>query len=387
VRRGAPLATILLVVCKPLHKRDASLYIARSRWWIRLNTHSGFRKIAHPMRDTRPTPTLHDVAKRSGFSTATISRCLNFPNQVSEKTRDKVAAAIEELGYSPNFGARAMAAQRTNTVAAIIPTMENAIFARGIQAFQEELDDHGYNLMVASSSYQPDLEARQIRSLVARGADALLLIGHDRDPDIYRFLDTQKVPALVTWAFDKDRARPSIGFDNRAAMASMAREVLRFGHKRLALITAEFETNDRASARLAGVRDAMAEAGLMPDDLCVVTTPYGIESGAQAFAKLMGQSSRPTAVLCGNDVLAVGAVGQAREMGLDVPRDVSITGFDDIELAQVTHPKLATVHVPHSEMGRKAARTLIAALQDGAEIVGQELKAELRLRGSLGPAP
>lgn len=339
------------------------------------------------MTDPRPTPTLHDVAKRSGFSTATVSRCLNFPKQVSSKTRDTVMAAIEELGYSPNFGARAMASQRTKTIGAIIPTMENAIFARGIQAFQEELGEHGYNLMVASSSYRADLEAHQIRTLVARGADALLLIGHDRAPDIYRFLGAQQVPSLVTWAFDTTRDRPSIGFDNRAAMANMAREVLRLGHKRLAMMSAETATNDRASARLLGIRDAVAEAGLPGDALQVIEVPYGIERGAQAFAELMASPARPTAVLCGNDVLAVGAIGRAREMGIDVPRDVSITGFDDIELAQVTHPKLATVHVPHREMGRKAARALIAALDHDTPIEREELTADLRLRASLGPAP
>lgn len=339
------------------------------------------------MTDPRPTPTLHDVAQLCGFSTATISRCLNAPDQVSEKTRDAVMAAIEELGYSPNFGARAMAAQRTHTIGAIIPTMENAIFARGIQAFQEELGAHGYNLMVASSSYRADLEARQIRTLVARGADALLLIGHDRDPDIYRFLEAQKVPALVTWAFDGARDRPSIGFDNRAAMANIAHEVLRLGHKRLGVISADTATNDRASARIAGIRDAVAQVGLPEDAVLVVEVPYSIERGADAFETLMARTPRPTAVLCGNDVLAVGAVGRAREMGLDVPGDVSITGFDDIELAQVTYPKLATVHVPHAEMGRKAAQALIATLEDNTPLEAVELHADLRLRGSLGPAP
>ncbi len=339
------------------------------------------------MRDQRPTPTLHDVATMSGFSTATVSRCLNYPDRVSEKTRDAVMAAIETLGYSPNFGARAMAAQRTNTIGAIIPTMENAIFARGIQAFQEELGDNGYNLMVASSSYRADLEAHQIRTLVARGADALLLIGHDRDPDLYRFLDAQQVPALVTWAFDMTRNRPSIGFDNRAAMKALAQAVLRAGHTRLAMITAATAGNDRAAERVLGIRDAMSEAGLDDAALEVVEAAYGIDSGARAFAELMARRPGPTAILCGNDVLAVGAVGQARDMGLGVPGDVSITGFDDIELAQVSHPKLTTVHVPHREMGRKAARALVAALEDGVPMVGEELRADIRLRGSLGPAP
>lgn len=339
------------------------------------------------MTAPRPTPTLHDVAKLSGFSTATVSRCLNFPKQVSDKTRETVLAAIEEIGYSPNFGARAMASQRTNTIGAIIPTMENAIFARGIQAFQEELVAHGYNLMVASSSYRADLEEDQIRSLVARGADALLLVGHNRDPAIYQFLEAQQVPALVTWAFDPTAPRPSIGFDNRGSMAKMAREVLRLGHRRLAMISAHLGTNDRASSRLDGIRDVMRDAGLDPQDLTVIETPYGIETGAEAFAQLMQSDAPPTAVLCGNDVLAVGALGRARDMGLDVPGDVSIVGFDDIELAQVAFPKLTTVHVPHREMGGKAAQALISYLQDGIEISGEELIANLSLRDSLGPVP
>lgn len=337
------------------------------------------------MKDIRPTPTLHDVAKLSGFSTATVSRCLNFPSRVSDKTRDTVLAAIADLGYSPNFGARAMAAQRTNTIGAIIPTMENSIFARGIQAFQEELDAHGYNLMVASSSYRQDLEEQQIRTLVARGADALLLVGHERDPTVYRFLDAQQVPALVTWAFDRSKPRPSIGFDNRLSMRKLARDVLRLGHRRLALISADVSANDRASARLDGIIEALREAGLSRGDLTIIETSYGIESGAVAFADLMQKEAAPTAVFCGNDVLAVGAVGKARDMGIAVPGDVSIIGFDDIELAQVAFPKLTTVHVPHREMGRKAARALVNVLQDGVEIEAEELVADVQMRDSLGP--
>lgn len=339
------------------------------------------------MTPPRPTPTLQDVAKLSGYSTATISRCLNFPKQVSDKTRDKVMAAIAELGYSPNFGARAMAAQRTNTIGAIIPTMENAIFARGIQAFQVELNENGYTLLVASSSYRADLEESQIRSLVARGADGLLLVGHQRAPEIYQFLAAQQVPSLITWAFDPDGARPSIGFNNRASMGKLAREVLRLGHRRLAMISAPTATNDRAGARLDGVRDALHDAGLRDMDLPVIETRYAIENGAEAFTQLMQADTPPTAVLCGNDVLAVGALNRAREMGLEVPRDVSITGFDDIELAQVAYPKLSTVHVPHREMGRKAAAALIGFLNGDGEIEGEELTADLRLRDSLGPPP
>ena len=312
-----------------------------------------------------------------------MSRCLNFPDQVAARTRDKVTAAIAQLGYAPNFGAKAMAARRTNTIGAIIPTMENAIFARGLQAFQEELRNHGFTMLVASTSYRADIEEEQIRALVARGADALLLIGHERSPAIYDFLDAQGVPALVTWAYDRAEVRPSVGFDNIAAMQQLAGKAIGMGHKCLALISAETAHNDRAHGRHMGVRAAMTDAGLCPDDLMFHETTYGIESGAAAFEKVMQLTPRPTVVFCGNDVLAVGALRRARQLGIDVPNDVSITGFDDMELAQTAYPPLTTVHVPHREMGRRAALALAQMVKDGVPLATVELPARLVMRDTL----
>jgi LacI family transcriptional regulator len=314
-----------------------------------------------------------------------VSRAINFPDQVAEATRRKVNAAIAELGYSPNFGARVMAARRTNTIGAIIPTMENAIFARGLQAFQEELRRNGFTMLVASTAYQPTTEEEQIRSLVARGADALLLIGYHRDPAVYAFLDAQDVPVLLTWAFDPDADRPSVGFDNRAAMQAMAAEVIALGHRRLAFISAATAQNDRAAARRDGIKSAMTEAGLDKDDLRFVETTYGIDEGAKAFEEVMAFTPRPTAVFCGNDVLAVGALRRARELGIAIPDDVSIIGFDDIELAQVAYPALTTVHVPHREMGRRAGQALAQRLRNGVALKPVELLTRLVFRDTLAP--
>ncbi|MGC1489631.1 MAG: LacI family DNA-binding transcriptional regulator [Albidovulum sp.] len=336
------------------------------------------------MNTPRPTPTLADVAAKSGVSTATVSRCLNFPTQVAASTREKVMSAIDALGYSPNFGARAMAANRTNTIGAIIPTMENAVFARGLQAFQEELRLHGFTMLVASSSYRPDMEEEQIRALVARGADALLLIGHARDPGIYKFLEARQVPVLVTWAFDRSIDRMSVGFDNRIAMRDMAREVLKLGHRRLALISAPVSLNDRALARLDGLQDAMQEFGLTLADMTVVEIPYGIENGGNVFETLMRAPVRHTVVFCGNDVLAAGALRRAHSMNISVPCEVSIVGFDDIELAQVVYPSLTTVHVPHREMGRRAACVLVDMVHGKGPFEPIELPTEIKMRASLG---
>jgi LacI family transcriptional regulator len=332
------------------------------------------------------TPTLEDVAREAGVSTATVSRCLNTPEMVLEKTRKRVLSLVQQLGYSPNFGARALAVKRTNTIGAVIPTMENAVFAQGIQAFQEELGKHGFALLISSSSYQEDQEAEHIRTLVSRGADGLLLIGHHRNKEIYRFLERQSVPILATWVYDISNETPSVGFDNKLAMKELATEVIKYGHRNIAAISANLAANDRARARIAGIREAMTDHGLEPGQLRLIEVPYGIETGGEAFAALVNSPNRPSVVMCGNDVLAVGALRQARRMGLRVPEDISITGFDDIELATVVEPEMTTVHVPHRQMGRKAAQLLIGMVNDKYPPESVQLATHLCMRGSLGPS-
>lgn len=332
------------------------------------------------------TPTLADVARRAGVSTATVSRCLNAPDRVNGTTRERVLGAVAELGYAPNFGARALAARRTHMIGAVIPTMENAIFARGIQAFQEELGRRGYTLLIASSAYQEALEEEQVHNLAARGAEALLLIGHHRSPRVLEFLARRSIPSLVAWAYDPAMPHPSIGFDNRAAMRALAAEVIGQGHERLGVVSARTADNDRARNRLEGIRDALAAAGLSEGNLSVIETTYGYDTGGAAFEALMRKDEPPSAVMCGNDVLAAGALCAARRMGLGVPAEISITGFDDIELATVIDPPLTTVHVPHREMGRRAAEMLVEMVHGSEPEPRQvDLRAEIRMRGTLGP--
>ncbi|MCL6284620.1 LacI family DNA-binding transcriptional regulator [Ruegeria sp. 2012CJ41-6] len=338
------------------------------------------------MSKLRSAPTLDDVARQAGVSTATVSRCLNAPDRVVEATRQRVMQAVEALGYTPNFAARVMAAKRTFTIGAIIPTMENAIFARGLQAFQEELHKRGYTLLVSSSAYRPEVEEEQIRTLVARGADGLLLIGHDRNPQIHDYLERQKVPAMVAWSYIPNARAPSIGFDNRQAMQALADRVIGLNHTRIAMISGVSEGNDRARLRIEGARDALRKRGLNPDSLSIIETSYEVENGAEAFARLISQSPHPTAILCGNDVLAAGALRQAQSMGLNVPEDVSITGFDDIELARIVSPALTTVHVPHREMGSKAALELVEMVENSTPGSTIRLQTEIVERQSLGPA-
>ena len=338
----------------------------------------------HPQKDRNKVATLEDVARQAEVSTATVSRSLNFPDQVLGETRKRVMRAIQQLEYTPNFNARSLAAKQTSTVGAIIPTMENAIFARGIQAFQEELRLHGMTLLVASSSYNNDLEEEQIRSLVARGADALLLIGHKRKQAIYNFLKQRGVHVLVAWAHNTKKKQASIGFDNTESMAALAEEVIARGHRRIAFISAHRASNDRAHERVVGVQTAMTTHGLDPQDIIIIETSYSIKSGRTAFACIMATDNKPTVVMCGNDVLATGALIEAKHMKLHVPKNISITGFDDIELARVVDPALTTVHVPHRTMGRLAARQLVDMIKGHAGNTQVKLDTTLQLRQTLG---
>jgi len=272
---------------------------------------------------TKALPTLEDVALAAGVSTATVSRCLNTPERVAESTRIKVTEAVATLGYSPNFGAKALASKRTNTYGAIIPTMNNAIFATGLQAFQETLAEHGATLLVASSNYDPQVEEEQIRAMIARGADGLLLIGQSRSEEIYQFLEQQNIPIVLAWSYDANSKYNMVGFDNAAAMFDMTQRAIEFGHKRFAFISAERQHNDRATERVRGTQQALTAAGLDADILPIVEVPYSME------------------------------------LGIDVPRDLSITGFDDLEISRVVEPEIMTVHVPHRQMGRRAAEQLV----------------------------
>lgn len=328
-------------------------------------------------------PTLEDVAKLAGVSTASISRALNEPNKVASATREKIEKAIDSLGYTPNFGGRALASNRTNTVGAVIPSMANAMFASGLQAFQEELDKENVTLLVATTGFDADQEFRQIKSLVGQGADGLLLIGNARPESTWEFIDKRRVAHVVAWC---NYSRPShlfVGFDNALAAGDAARRVMELGHRRIALICGLTDVNDRAAARREGVHYAIQTFGQGAHLTHEVQAPYLIDQGATALAEILRQPETPTAVLCANDALAAGAMMEARAQGMTLPDDMSFVGFDDVGIARVVTPPLATVRVPQIEMGRAAARVLLGTLAGETGLTSTTLETQFIHRGSL----
>lgn len=301
---------------------------------------------------------------------------------VRAETRARIEAVVAELGYTPHFGGRALASNRTNTIGAVIPTMENAIFARGIQAMEDELSDRGVTLLIATSHYDDEREARQVRTLLARGVDAVALIGRSRPDSVYETLRGRGVPCVTLWSVDAEGGPPFVGFDNRAAARAMAELVLAYGHRRIAMIAGIAAGNDRAAARIEGTRDALGASGVALEAPRLVETVYDLEAAAAAATRLMALDHAPTAIICGNDVLAAGALRGVRLSGRRVPEDVSVVGYDDIDLSTVVDPPLTTIRVPHRRMGRAAAEMLLRMI-DGETVESRRFDFELVRRQSL----
>ena len=317
-------------------------------------------KVADNVMKKAEHPTLEDVAEVAGVSTATISRSINEPDKVAKSTQERIQAVILELGYTPNIGGRILASNRSNTVGAIIPTMADAMFASGLQAFQEELSRAGVTMLVASSGYSNEEELKQIRSLIAHGADGLLLIGDQRAKETLDFLALRNIPHVISWCYKSDTTRTFAGFDNKKAAGEMTRHVLDQGHRRIAMIAGRYQGNDRASDRMHGVKRMVKAYGNDAELLEIIEAAgYLMEDGGDAFEQLMSRNVAPTAIICGNDVLAAGAVVRSQQIGVKIPEDVSVTGFGDISLATAVTPMLTTVRVPHTTMGRTAAKLLL----------------------------
>ena len=328
-----------------------------------------------------------DVARLAGVSTATVSRALNLPGTVDPATLSRVHAAIEKLRYVPHGAARALRSQRSDMIGAVVPSFDYALYARTTSALQREADARGYALVLAAHYYDLATEVRVTRQMVQHGVDAFMFVGLDHDKALYSLLERYGRPYVLTWGVDASGLHPSIGFDNRAATYAMTRHLLDLGHRRFALISAPTSGNDRSRERGAGVRAALAAAGLALDDDAVRFGPIALESGSTAMRELLARTPRPTAVIATNDVFAVGAMLACREAGVRVPDDVSITGVDNTDLGATQTPGLTSIRTPIVEIGRAAARQLFARLEGEPAELQQLLPFELVKRGSTAPPP
>jgi len=323
---------------------------------------------------------LGDVAQHSGVSTATVSRVINNPEKVAARNRDVVNASIEKLGYIPDGAARALASRHSRIIGAVVPTLDNALFAAGIQSLQRRLRQHDYTLIVASHEYDLVEELNEVKMLLRQGVDALLMVGSQHDPALLQLLEEKGVPYVNCWAWESESLQPYIGFDNRKAARKIADYLLDLGHVELAVIAGRTENNDRARDRVLGIKDAIEARNLRLAPEKIIERSYSVKQGREAMRQLLQMDGLPTAVLCGNDILAMGAVAECQSRGIKIPEEISIAGFDDLDMSSQIKPALTTIHVPSAEMGENAAEYLVAKIRQQPLEPPGEIETRLMVR-------
>jgi len=312
-------------------------------------------------------PRARDVAAAAGVSTATVSRTFNAPDKVAPEARERVLEAARRLGWLPHAAGGALARGRTAIAGFVIPTFDNEVFAVQVGAMQAAFAERDITLLIGCSNYDSDRAATQVEAMLARGVEALAVVGEAQRPGLFDFLDARGVPFVVTYGCRPESPYRRVGFDNRAAYRDITRYLLDLGHRNFGLIFQPEENNDRVAERLAGVREELAERGLSVRPRHARIGRWGVRWGRESLRAILdADGPRPTAIICGNDHLAIGASLEARAMGVEVPGDLSITGFDDVSLAAELDPPLSTTRVDNARIGRTAAGMLLALLDGEA---------------------
>jgi LacI family transcriptional regulator len=336
-------------------------------------------------RPSANTVTLRDVALAARVSMATVSRALNGNTSVDQDLCKRVTATARRLGYTPHAAARALASQRSRTIGAVIPTLENINFAVGVAALQRRIAEAGYTLLLGSSNYDLAEELRQVKALASHGVAAMMLVGARHSAGVYELLQAKKIPFVNTWVLDS--SHPCVGFDNREIGRALARHLLDLGHVEFGVIAQIIGNSDRAAGRVLGIREALAARGVALPQERLIECPHKITEGQLAMRALMASGKRPTAVICGTDVLAFGALIEARRLGIAVPRDLSIAGINDAEFAAHLTPALTTMRLPADEIGTRAAEYLLGRVDALPEVSATQVQVSLIVRASTAPPP
>lgn len=324
---------------------------------------------------------LADVASMAGVSTGTVSRALTRPDMISEATRERVQAAAARLGYVANGAARALAMRRSMTVGALVPRFGGSSFPTMIQALETTLASAGYTLLLSAPEHRRGQDPAALRALLERGVDAVALLGAEQPPAVFTALAAHQRPFVLMWA-QESQDGVCVGFDEHAAAALVVDHLAGLGHRSVGFIGGRTQDNERARRRLRGVTLAIAQRGmqLLPDAL--VETEYGFREGFDAMSGILARRCTVSAVICGNDYLAAGALSALSRAGVQVPGRLSIASFNDNDFAAYLHPPLTTVRLPIREMGEQAGRYLLARLRGEEPPACPMLPLELVVRES-----
>ncbi|MEM6482677.1 MAG: LacI family DNA-binding transcriptional regulator, partial [Pseudomonadota bacterium] len=335
-----------------MHGGDSSQVLLVTSYMIRLTS---------PMKKAfeRKKANLRDVARNAQVSVATVSRVLNSPDVVKPDTRQRVEAAIEELGFFRSAAARAINTGRTKIVGALIPSLDNDIFALTIDAMEDRLADFGFSLVVATTEEDPDKEARKAKELLDIGVEGLFVPGVTHSEELYAIMRRFRVPTVVISYYDPSFEIPTIGYDNHEAARIAMQHLLDLGHRKILVVHGPTENNDRTRERLAGSRTDRHDV-----ELSFVLTELSVAGGCNAVIECQNQHKEIDAYLCVSDVLAFGVIFELQRLGYKVPFDVSVMGIHNLPSAPSLSPSLSTVDLPARKMGQRAAEALAIWVED-----------------------
>jgi LacI family transcriptional regulator len=344
--------------------------------------------------------TLKDLAASLGLSVTTVSRALADYDDVADKTRRRVRQMAQEMGYYPSATARQLRKQRTDTLAFVIPTdgsrFSDPFFSELLAGIGNEAGRHRFDLLVSTQSPNSDAEREAYRRIVnGRRADGVLVARTRQEDERIRFLTEQGFPFVAFGRSELDAQFPYVDEDSYAGIRLLTQHLVSLGHQRIGFISGPAGLLF-SRLRLDGYCSVLKECELPANGAFIVSGDLTKPSGFQATQELLALSPRPTAIVACNDLMALGAMSAAQELGLTIGDDLSVGGFDDIPLAEHAHPPLTTVRQPIYEIGQRIARLLIQLIQ-GQPMAGEGgdtpaeaqvvLTPQLVIRNSTGPPP
>lgn len=328
-----------------------------------------------------PGMTLEEVARRARVSTATVSRVLNDTGPVKPATRARVLKVIQEVNYSPNLHAQSLAGGRSRSLGVIVSNIENPFFLDIHRVVEDGAHAAGYDVIMANTGYSPARLVTSIRLMLGRRLAGLAVIVSEMDAALIQELSSQRIPVVFYDVGTPRRNITNIRVDYRSGMAKVASYLYSLGHRRVGYV-GHHATLGPIHERAQALRDATdRHAGLQ---VITATEADSLEGGREAARVLLARSAPPTALVCVNDLMAVGALRAVRARGLRVPEDVSVTGFDNVTLSQYAVPALTTVHIPRAQIGRTICECLLR--DDVPREREYVIEPELVVRDSTGPA-
>ena len=335
------------------------------------------------------TVTMQDIARASGVSQSTVSRVLNdavTTVPIAADTRERVLEAADRLGYRPNPLARGLRGAKTMLLGIIVREISDPFFAHAVEAVSLRARDRSYNVVLGSAHSRAD-EAIQLHAVLeTRHCDAIIVLGDMRDqPRLLGDLAASRVPVVALWQGGPLPGVDTVNVDNRAGVVAAVDHLTELGHRRLGFIGESLHGDVRE--RRAAFVDHLADLGMPPDDDHIVPAVTDPEAGADAFRRLMARPDPPSAVVTATDNLAIGVLHAAHSLGLAIPADLSVVGFDDIPLAAYTAPPLTTVHNPIAEMAALAVDLAVDHPPDRGIMRDHVLPPGFAIRATTGAVP